>query len=98
MSLIPHDDLKEILASMNIDFKYIDKMIERSHSFNKVSEVFSSFELKTEGMDMDEIKTLIKIYRDPDSFKNVVPEYFIEGPSNIPNFSERFTLTKMIAI
>lgn len=65
---------------------------------NNVSEVFSSFEFKTEGMDMDEIKTLIKIYRDPDSFKSVVPEYFIEGPSNIPNFSERFTLTKMIAI
>lgn len=81
----------EEVRSQQIKIKNLVNNIEQSN-------ILSLFEFKTEGMNMDEIKTLIKIYQTPDSFKSVVPEYFIEGPSNIPNFSERFTLAKMIAI
>jgi hypothetical protein len=59
--------------------------------------VVKFFDLKVADLSIEEIEAYIRIYNEPSLFEEIVPEFFINGPSNIPNFSERFILAQMIA-
>lgn len=57
----------------------------------------SYFEIKIGDLPLDEIEMFLKIYSSKTNFIDIVPEFFITGPTNIPNFSERFSLAQMMA-
>lgn len=57
----------------------------------------SYFEIKIGDLPIDEIEMFVKIYSSKTNFIDIVPEFFVTGPTNIPNFSERFNLAQMMA-
>lgn len=58
--------------------------------------IVKSVDIKIAGLAIEEIEAYIKILNEPSTFEEIVPEFFITGPSNIPNFEDRFTLAQMI--